>query len=51
MLVSENNQKIFNDAFKEIGICREAIKNIRIAIKDDVVVNESFLSVNLFKDF
>ena len=50
-LVSENKQKILNDAFKEIGTCSKAIKTRRIAIKDGLVVNESlFLLVNLFKE-
>jgi len=33
-LVSENKQKISNDAFKEIGTCIKAIKTKRIAIND-----------------
>ena len=50
-LVSENKQKILNDACKEIGICRKAIKARRIAIKDGLLVNESLLFlVNLFRD-
>ena len=50
-LVSENKQKILNDAFNEIGTCKKAIKTRRIAIKDGLVVNESlFFWVNLFKE-
>ena len=50
-LSSENKQKIFIDAFKEIGTCRKAIKTIRIAVKDGLVVNESpFFFVNLFRE-
>ena len=50
-LVSENKQKILNDAFKEIGACIKAIKTRRIAIKDGLVVNESlFLWVSLFRE-
>ena len=51
MLVSENKQKILNDAFKEIGTCRKAIKTRSIAIKDGLVVDESlFFLVNLFRE-
>ena len=50
-LISENKQKILNDAFKEIGTCIKAIKNRRIAITVGLVVNESlFFWVNLFKE-
>ena len=50
-LVSENKQKILNEAFKEIGTCRKVIKTKRIAIKDGLVVKESlFLWVNLFRE-
>ena len=50
-LVSENKQKILNDDFKEIGTSRKAIKTIRIANKDGLVVDESFfLLVNLFRE-
>tara|TARA_B100001250_G_scaffold272108_1_gene234965 strand:+ start:295 stop:546 length:252 start_codon:yes stop_codon:yes gene_type:complete len=50
-LVSENKQKILNDAFKEVGTCRKAITTRRIAIKDGLVVNAYlFLRVNLFRE-
>jgi len=50
-LVSENKQKILNDACNEIGTCRKAIKARSIAIKDGLVVNESiFFLVNLFRE-
>ena len=50
-LVSENKQKILNDAFKEIGTCIKAIKTRRIVIKDFLIVNESlFFWVNLFRE-
>ena len=50
-LLSENTQKILNDACRAIGICRKAITTKRIAIKDGLVVNESlFLWVNLFRE-
>ena len=39
-LVSENKHKRFNDALKEIGNCRQAITTRRIAINDDLVVDE-----------
>ncbi|WP_269604570.1 hypothetical protein [Prochlorococcus marinus] len=49
--VSENKQKILNDACKEIGTCRKAIKTRRIVFKDGLLVNESlFLWVNLFRE-
>ena len=48
---SVNKPKILNDAFKEIGTCRKAIKIRRIAIKDGLVVDESlFFLVNLFRE-
>ena len=50
-LVSENKQKILNDASNEIGTCIKAIKIRMIAIKDGLVVNESlFFWVNLFRE-
>ncbi len=50
-LISENEQKIFNDAFKEIGTCRKAITTRRIAIKDGLlVITYLFLWVNLFRE-
>jgi len=50
-LISENKQKIFIDAFKEIGTWRKAIKTRSIAIKDGLVVDESlFFLVNLFRE-
>ena len=39
--VSENKEIRLNDACKEIGTCRNAIKTRRIAIKDGLLVNES----------
>ena len=51
MLVSENKQTILNDAFKEIGTCREAIKIRRIVIKVGFLFDKSFFfEVNLFRE-
>ena len=54
-LFSENKQKILNDAFKEIGTCRQTITTRSIATKDgfdvDFIFNDSlFFEVNLFKE-
>ena len=50
-LFSENKQTILNDALKEIGTCRKAMKTRRIGMKDGLLVNESFFFfVNLFRE-
>ena len=49
--VSENKQTRLNDAFKEIGTCRKAIKTRRIVIKVGLVFDKSlFFEVNLFRE-
>tara|TARA_Y100001968_G_C18816972_1_gene462838 strand:- start:26 stop:313 length:288 start_codon:yes stop_codon:yes gene_type:complete len=49
---SENKQKILNDACREIGTCRKAIKTSKAAIKDDLLVSEPlFFWDNLFRLF
>tara|TARA_B100000214_G_C23415738_1_gene378154 strand:- start:43 stop:294 length:252 start_codon:yes stop_codon:yes gene_type:complete len=51
-LISENKQKIRNEAFNEIGICRKAMKSRSITIKDGLGVSESlFFWVSLFREF
>ena len=51
LLVSENMQRMLNEAFNEIGTINKAIKIRRLAIKDAWEFDESFFfDENLFKE-